>query len=225
MERNLTSLRLQKSSCSFESKNYYIFVFNIFSHISSLFMYLFSATYLGKKIIVHESKTLLTLLQSTKIGSCNSSYKMAAAAEVNWKNAQSIYEFSALDIDGNKVSLEKYRGKLQALHVKYAEKGLAILGFPSNEFGGQEPGTNEEIKKFVTDQFGVQFDMFSKIEVNGKHAHPLYSYLKHVQKGTLGDFIKWNFSKFLVNREGKPVNRYAPNVEPMAIEKDILKLL
>ncbi|KAI8773150.1 Glutathione peroxidase 1 [Biomphalaria glabrata] len=103
--------------------------------------------------------------------------------------------------------------------------GLAILGFPSNEFGGQEPGSNEEIKKFVTEQFNVQFDMFSKIEVNGKNAHPLYKYLKHVQKGTLGDFIKWNFSKFLVNREGKPVNRYAPNVEPFAIEKDISKLL
>ncbi|GFS10160.1 glutathione peroxidase [Elysia marginata] len=113
----------------------------------------------------------------------------------------------------------------KALHAKYAGSGLAILGFPCNQFGSQEPGTNEEIKKFAQEGFGVQFDIFDKIEVNGKNAHPLYKYLKKEQKGTFGDFIKWNFSKFLVNKEGKPVNRYAPNVEPNAIEKDFTKLL
>lgn len=169
---------------------------------------------------------------------------MASGGE-EWKTAKSIYEFNALDIDGNNVSLSKYRGKvclivnvaskwgmtnknytqLQALHVKYAEKGLAILGFPCNQFGGQEPGTNEEIKKFAKDNFGVQFDMFAKIDVNGKDAHPLFKYLKKEQGGTFGDFIKWNFSKFLVNKEGKPVKRYAPNVEPNTTEKDFTKLL
>uniref|UniRef100_A0A2C9JBF9 Glutathione peroxidase n=1 Tax=Biomphalaria glabrata TaxID=6526 RepID=A0A2C9JBF9_BIOGL len=177
-------------------------------------MFTFSANYIVRKLAAHESNTttrsIRQLLRLTKIGSCSSSSSSTmATAEVNWKNAQSIYEFNALDIDGNKVSLDKYRGKvclivnvaskcgfttknytqLQALHTKYAEMGLAILGFPSNEFGGQEPGSNEEIKKFVTEQFNVQFDMFSKIEVNGKNAHPLYKYLKHVQKGTLGDDV------------------------------------
>ncbi|RUS78974.1 hypothetical protein EGW08_013276 [Elysia chlorotica] len=154
---------------------------------------------------------------TTTIG-CSTSVSastMASGGE-EWKKAKSIYEFSALDIDGN---------NLQALHAKYAEKGLAILGFPCNQFGSQEPGTNEEIKKFAQDGFGVQFDMFAKIEVNGKNAHPLFKYLKKQQGGTLGDFIKWNFSKFLVDKEGKPVNRYAPNVEPNAIEKDFTKLL
>lgn len=169
----------------------------------------------------------------------------SAADKDWWKNAKSIYEFSVKDIDGNNVSLEKYRGhvvlilnvaskwgftdknytQLQALHAKYAEsKGLRILGFPCNQFGSQEPGTEEEIKKFVTENYGVQFDMFSKINVNGGQADPLFKYLKHKQGGTLGDFIKWNFTKFLVNKEGIPVKRYAPNDEPNKIEKDFENL-
>jgi glutathione peroxidase len=170
---------------------------------------------------------------------------MAASEENSQKDAKSIYEFSALDIEGNNVSLEKYRGKvciivnvackcgftnknykqLQVLYDKHADKGLSILAFPSNQFAGQEPGSNEEIKKYVQDSFGVQFDLFSKIDVNGKNAHPLYSFLKKEQKGTLGDFIKWNFSKFLINREGKPVGRFAPNADPFSFEKDVEKLL
>jgi len=166
---------------------------------------------------------------------------MASGGDEAWKNAKSIYEFDVKDIDGNDVSLDKYKGKvclvvnvaskwgftnknytqLQALHAKLAEKGLAILAFPCNQFGSQEPGTNEEIKKFVQDNFGVQFDMFDKINVNGNQADPLFKYLKKMQKGTLGDFIKWNFSKFLVDRNGIPVKRYAPNTEPFSIEKDI----
>ncbi|KAK3090770.1 hypothetical protein FSP39_014492 [Pinctada imbricata] len=112
-------------------------------------------------------------------------------------------------------SIAKNYTQLQQLHAKYAESGLRILGFPCNQFGSQEPGTNEEIKKFATDTYSVQFDMFSKINVNGGSAHPLYSYLKKKQSGTLGDFIKWNFSKFLVDREGQPVKRYAPNTQPL----------
>jgi glutathione peroxidase-family protein len=94
------------------------------------------------------------------------------------------------------------------------------LGFPCNQFGSQEPGTEAEIKKFATEKYGVKFDMFSKINVNGSSAHPLFNYLKKKQGGTLGDFIKWNFSKFLVDKQGQPVKRYAPNVAPFDIRKD-----
>ncbi|KAI8518674.1 Phospholipid hydroperoxide glutathione peroxidase, mitochondrial [Branchiostoma belcheri] len=132
---------------------------------------------------------------------------MAAGGEDEWKNATSIYDFTAKDIDGN---------ELQELHDKYAEsKGLCILAFPCNQFGGQEPWPEPEIKKWVTDNFGVKFDMFSKINVNGKDAHPLWKYLKSKQGGTLIDAIKWNFTKFLINKEGQPVKRYGPNVKPL----------
>ncbi|KAF8783251.1 Phospholipid hydroperoxide glutathione like protein [Argiope bruennichi] len=144
-----------------------------------------------------------------------------APGNADWKSAKSIYDFSAIDIDGNVVSLEKYRG--HALHEKYAEsEGLRILGFPCNQFGGQEPGSESQIKEFIK-QYNVQFDMFSKIDVNGDNTHPLWSYLKKKQGGTFGNFIKWNFSKFLIDKNGQPVKRYAPNVEPNAIEPDLLK--
>lgn len=113
--------------------------------------------------------------------------------------------------------------QLEALHEKYSDShGLRILGFPCNQFGNQEPGDEEQIKEFVK-KYNVQFDLFSKINVNGDHAHPLWKYLKHKQGGTLGSFIKWNFTKFLVNKNGQPVSRYAPNVEPNSIEPDLLK--
>nr|KAG5696359.1 hypothetical protein BaRGS_028354 [Batillaria attramentaria] len=116
---------------------------------------------------------------------------------------------------------DKNYTQLQALHTKYAEsKGLRILAFPCNQFGSQEPWSEEEIKKFAQDKYGVQFDMFTKINVNGDNADPLFKYLKKKQKGTLGDFIKWNFSKFLVDKNGQPVKRYSPNTEPFSIEKD-----
>lgn len=168
------------------------------------------------------------------------------AAAQNWKAASTIYEFNAKDIDGNEVSLDKYRGhvclivnvaskwgftdknytQLAQLHAKYAESnGLRILLFPCNQFGSQEPGTEAQIKQFISkyteDRF--QFEMFSKINVNGDNAHPLYKFLKHKQGGTLGDFIKWNFSKFLVDKNGVPVKRYAPNCEPFTVEKDFSK--
>lgn len=108
------------------------------------------------------------------------------------------------------------------MHEELAEtKGLRILAFPCNQFGSQEPGTNEEIKAFATGKYGVQFDMFSKINVNGDNADPLYKYLKHKKGGTLGDFIKWNFTKFLVDKNGQPVKRYSPTDEPFSIKKDL----
>lgn len=113
---------------------------------------------------------------------------------------------------------------MQELFRKYEPQGLSVLGFPSNQFAGQEPGQENEIKEFVK-KFDVGFDMFSKIKVNGDDAHPIYKFLKDKQSGTFGDFIKWNFSKFLVDRKGLPVKRYAPTVTPKEIEDDIVKLL
>jgi len=102
---------------------------------------------------------------------------------------------------------------------------LRIAAFPCNQFGGQEPWPEPEIKKWVQEQFGVTFDLYAKVNVNGNDAHPLWKWLKQKQGGTLGDFIKWNFSKFLVDRQGVPVKRYGPNVMPEEIEPDIVKLL
>jgi len=166
-----------------------------------------------------------------------------ASGNADWKTATSIYDFSALDIDGNEVSLEKYRGhvavivnvaskwgltpqnysELQALYEKYKEsQGLRILGFPCNQFAGQEPGTEAEIKEFIK-QYNVSFDMFSKINVNGNGTHPLWSYLKNKLGGTMGSFIKWNFTKFLIDKNGQPVKRFGPKESPNSMEPDLLK--
>lgn len=115
--------------------------------------------------------------------------------------------------------------QMQDLHRKYEKDGLSVLAFPSNQFGGQEPKPESEIKEFVKEKFDVEFCMFSKINVNGDNAHPLYKFLKSKLGGTLGDFIKWNFSKFLIDRNGVPFKRYAPTVAPKEIEDDIVKLL
>nr|AIL94180.1 glutathione peroxidase [Brachionus koreanus] len=171
--------------------------------------------------------------------------KSEMAEENNsWKQAKSIYEFSAKDIDGNLVELSKYKGRvvlivnvacncgftgsnypqLSELYKKHEKDGLSVLAFPCNQFGGQEPKPEAEIKEFIK-QFDVKFDMFSKINVNGDNAHPLYKFLKSKVDGTFGNFIKWNFSKFLINKEGIPVKRYSPTTKPLEIETDILKLL
>ena len=156
----------------------------------------------------------------------------------------SIYDFNAKDINGKDISLSKYKGKvllivntatgcgftpqynaLEALYKKYEEKGFEILDFPCNQFGKQAPGEDHEIKDFCEINFGVSFDQFSKIEVNGKNEHPLYTYLKSQKGGLLGNKIKWNFTKFLINKNGEVVARFAPNVKPENIENDIIKLL
>jgi len=114
--------------------------------------------------------------------------------------------------------------QLVGLYDKYAQDGLRILAFPCNQFGSQEPGTDAEIKAFAAG-YGVKFDMFSKIDVNGDDAHPLFKYLKKKQGGTLGSFIKWNFTKFLVNKQGIPVKRFGPQEDPITMEGDIKKCL
>lgn len=155
-----------------------------------------------------------------------------------------IYGFSANSIDGKDISLSKYQGKvllivntaskcgftpqysgLQKLYDKYKDKGFVVLGFPCNQFASQEPEDEKTIQNFCTINYGVTFPMFSKIEVKGKNAHPLYKYLVQIKSGILGSGIKWNFSKFLINKEGVPVERYAPVTSPSKIESDIKKLL
>ena len=148
--------------------------------------------------------------------------------------AASIYDFKMLDIDGNKVPLEKFKGKvvlivnvaskcgftpqykgLQEIYSKYLEKGFVILGFPANNFRQQEPGTNAEIKKFCTVNYGVQFPMFAKISVLGEDIHPLYRFLtgKETDPEFAGD-IRWNFDKFLIDKNGAIISRFHPKIKP-----------
>ena len=115
--------------------------------------------------------------------------------------------------------------ELEQLNKKYKEEGLEILGFPCNQFAHQDKGSNEEIQEFCSLNYGVTFNMFQKIEVNGENAHPLYKFLKNEKKGLLSKEIKWNFTKFLIDSEGNVVKRYAPTVKPLKIEEDIKKLL
>lgn len=156
-----------------------------------------------------------------------------------------VYDFSAKTIKGEEVSLRKYEGKmlvivnvaskcgftpqykgLQALYEKYREEGLEILGFPCNQFGGQEPGSEQEITSFCELNYGVTFPMFAKADVKGDDAHPLFIYMTEQAPGILGmKAIKWNFTKFLVDREGKVVSRFAPQTKPEELEKEIEKLL
>lgn len=158
---------------------------------------------------------------------------------------QSIYEFQAIDINGHEVSLSDYKNRvllivntaskcgftkqykgLEELYEKYKERGFVVLGFPCNQFGAQEPGNALEIKNFCSLNYDVKFPLFAKIEVNGKNAHPLYEYLKAKKSGFLClKVIKWNFTKFLIDRNGKVVERYAPTKEPSALTAKIETLL
>ncbi|MCB9595500.1 MAG: glutathione peroxidase [Sandaracinaceae bacterium] len=158
---------------------------------------------------------------------------------------ESIYDFEVETLEGDKHALEAYRGKvllivntaskcgftpqfegLEKLHGELADDGLAVLGFPCNQFGAQEPGDADQIGAFCQKNYGVSFPMHSKIEVNGKEAHPLYRWLRKQKRGLLGSSrIKWNFTKFLVDRDGRVVQRYAPTTKPEDIADDIKKLL
>ena len=155
-----------------------------------------------------------------------------------------IYDFDVEDAHGEQQPLSQYQGKvllvvntaskcgftpqykdLQALYDTWHAKGLEILAFPCNQFGQQEPGSNEEIQQFCQINYGLTFPILAKIDVNGKDAHPLYQYLCSQKKGILGDNIKWNFTKFLIDQDGNVLNRYEPAVSPLEIGKDIQQLL
>ena len=155
-----------------------------------------------------------------------------------------IYDFTATSLAGEEVPLQRFEGQvllivntasacgftpqyrgLEALYSEYASRGFAVLGFPCNQFGAQEPGTAEEIGAFCAGKYDVTFPLFAKIDVNGSAAHPLFKFLKREKPGLLGAAIKWNFTKFLVDREGCVVARYAPTTKPEALKKQIEALL
>jgi glutathione peroxidase len=163
----------------------------------------------------------------------------------NNMDTTSFYDFEAAQLNGETISLDQFKDKtivvvntaskcgltpqyegLEKLYQKYKDEGLVILGFPCNQFANQEKGTSEEIQEFCQVNYGVSFPMFEKIEVNGKNAHPIFKYLKSkLSGGLLGSRIKWNFTKFLIDKNGTPVKRFAPTTVPEKMEKDIEKIL
>jgi glutathione peroxidase len=155
-----------------------------------------------------------------------------------------IYDFTAQSLEGEDVALQRFEGQvllivntasacgftpqyrgLEALQRELGARGFSVLGFPCNQFGGQEPGDARQIEEFCSSQYDVSFPMFAKIDVNGSRAHPLYNYLKSEKSGLLGSSIKWNFTKFLVDRAGQVVGRFAPTMRPEALKKEIEALL
>jgi glutathione peroxidase-family protein/uncharacterized membrane protein len=157
---------------------------------------------------------------------------------------KSIYDFEAKLLNGKTLAMNQLTDKtiivvntaskcgltpqyegLEKLYQKYKDKGLVILGFPCNQFGNQESGTSKDIEEFCQLNYGVSFNMFEKVEVNGKNAHPLFTYLKSELGGILGDEIKWNFTKFVIDKDGKPVKRFNPTIRPEKMEKLIQKIL
>lgn len=159
-------------------------------------------------------------------------------------SAQQFYNFEARRLNGKAESMEQYKGKvvmvvntaskcgltpqyegLEKLYQQYRDQGLVILGFPCNQFGEQEPGNASDIQEFCQINYGVSFPIFEKIEVNGNQAHPIFVYLKSKLGGVFGSRIKWNFTKFVLDRQGKPVKRFSPITKPEDIEPTIKKLL
>jgi glutathione peroxidase len=155
-----------------------------------------------------------------------------------------IYDFSAKSLAGQEIPLRQFEGQvlllvntasacgftpqykgLEALHQAFAPRGFAVLGFPCNQFGNQEPGNAAQIEQFCSSNYAITFPMFAKIDVNGSNAHPLYAYLKNQKAGLLGPSIKWNFTKFLVDRSGKVVARHAPTARPESLTREIEALL
>jgi glutathione peroxidase len=155
-----------------------------------------------------------------------------------------FYEFKAKSLGGKEISMEDYIGKtvlvvntaskcgltpqyegLEKLYQKYKNKGFVILGFPCNQFGQQEPGDEKSISEGCLVNYGVTFPMFSKVEVNGENTHPIFNYLKSELRGLFGSRIKWNFTKFLVDKEGRPIKRFAPTTKPESIDKYLDKIL
>lgn len=156
----------------------------------------------------------------------------------------SFYELNATDIKGQKVSMSEFKGKtlmvvntaskcgltpqyegLENLYQKYKDEGLVILGFPCNQFGSQEPGSEDDIQEFCQLNYGVSFPMFSKVDVNGANTHEVFRYLKSKLGGLLGSKIKWNFTKFVIDKEGNPAKRFAPTTKPESMEAYLKKLL
>ena len=156
----------------------------------------------------------------------------------------SVYDFTAKSLAGEDVPLKQFEGTvllivntaslcgftpqyqgLEALHRELSPRGFAVLGFPCNQFGGQEPGDAKQIAEFCETRYEISFPLFGKIDVNGGNAHPLYNYLKREKSGLLGSSIKWNFTKFLVDRAGQVVARHAPTATPQGLKKDIEALL
>ncbi|WP_055069976.1 glutathione peroxidase [Clostridium massiliamazoniense] len=155
-----------------------------------------------------------------------------------------FYDLSAVKMNGQNVSMEEYKGKvllivntaskcgftpqlagLEELYKEYKDRGFEVLGFPCNQFANQDPGTNKEISEFCLLNYGVSFSMFEKIDVNGENTHPIYKYLKKEAKGVMGEKIKWNFTKFLVDSKGNVIKRYGSMIKPEKIKSDIEKLL
>ncbi len=160
-------------------------------------------------------------------------------------SGESIYDFNVRDIKGNEASMAEYKGKvllivntaskcgftpqfegLQVLHEELGDQGFEVLGFPCNQFMNQDPANEDAISQFCSLNYGVSFPMFAKVDVNGDGAHPLFQFLKREAKGLMGsEKVKWNFTKFLVNRDGQVIRRYAPTAKPADIRSDIEKLL
>lgn len=160
------------------------------------------------------------------------------------KNMENIYGFKATASNGTEIDFSQFEGKvllivntaskcgftpqfdgLEKLNEKYRDQGLVVIGFPCNQFAQQDPGSDSEIESFCRMNYGVTFQIMKKIDVNGENAHPIFQYLRHQTKGLFGDKVKWNFTKFLISRDGKSIKRYSPTTKPEKLEKDIEALL
>nr|ACP28875.1 glutathionine peroxidase 6 [Eutrema halophilum] len=210
------------------------------SSSSSLSLSLFPSKFDSAKPLFNSHRIRPLPLSTTGAKLSRSGHSMAATSE-----PKSVYDFTVKDAKGNDVDLSTYKGKvllivnvasqcgltnsnyteLAQLYQKYKDHGFEILAFPCNQFGNQEPGSNEEIVRFACTRFKAEYPIFDKVDVNGDKAAPIYKFLKSSKGGLFGDGIKWNFAKFLVDKDGKVVDCYAPTTSPFSIEKDLKKML